>query len=322
MSEKPIAQPGPLVTIGLPVFNGERFFRPCIESLLAQTYPHVEIIISDNASTDATPTICAEFARRNERIRYVRAEENRGAAWNHNRVIELARGELFKWVGADDVLAPEYVDACVTALRNRPDAVLAYPKTILIDDEGQAFDRTTSHLPVDSPDPIVRFRALLSALALTQNVHYGLMRLSNVRQVPPLGTFLASDRCFIAELSLMGPFVEVGDYLMYRRIHAGNRVRTHEAERTHADPVNVKAYRPRELRVLFEHVATIWRARAPLRTKARLIATIARSVPSQTAILLGEVRGLLAHKLRQVRSGAGASSAPRVTPPRAAQHRP
>jgi len=80
----------PLVSVGVPVFNGESGLSRCLDGLLRQDYPHLEIIISDNASTDATPSICERYARIDPRVKYWRAERNRGSGWNFNRVFELA----------------------------------------------------------------------------------------------------------------------------------------------------------------------------------------------------------------------------------------
>lgn len=257
-----------LVTLGLPVYNGERFLAQCLESLVRQTYRHCEIVVSDNASTDGTRAICEEFARRDRRLRYVRADRNRGTTWNHNRVFGLAHGALFKWCGADDAIAPHFVEACVTALERFPDAILAYPRTVVIDEAGEEIRRTTDRLPVDAPDPTVRFRSLLSALSVTQNVFYGVVRRDALARVRPLGVMLAADRCLLAELSLYGPFVEVPDHAMLRRQHVGNVRRSAEAERRQYDPTRTRSLTVRELRVLQSDLTAV--LRCPLGPGARL----------------------------------------------------
>src|SRR5215813_5507947 len=85
----------PLVSIGLPVYNEERFLRETIESLLAQDFQDFELIISDNASSDGTEKICREFVVLDRRVRYERSEANRGAFVNFDRVFELASGKYF-----------------------------------------------------------------------------------------------------------------------------------------------------------------------------------------------------------------------------------
>lgn len=94
----------PKVTIGMPVYNGQLFVRAALDALLAQTFTDFELIISDNASTDNTESICREYAVRNTRIRYVRHNENRGALANFQYVLDEARGKYFMWAAADDLL--------------------------------------------------------------------------------------------------------------------------------------------------------------------------------------------------------------------------
>ncbi|HLR96223.1 MAG TPA: glycosyltransferase, partial [Jiangellaceae bacterium] len=76
----------PRVTIGLPVFNGERYLEAAIDSILAQDFQDFELLLADNASTDATLEICERAAARDPRVTVHRSEANRGAAWNYNRV--------------------------------------------------------------------------------------------------------------------------------------------------------------------------------------------------------------------------------------------
>jgi hypothetical protein len=92
----------PRVSVGMSVYNGERYVRQAIESILSRTFPDLELIISANASSDATEGTCRDYAAKDPRLRYYKSHRNRGAAWNHNRVVELARGEYFKWQCYDD----------------------------------------------------------------------------------------------------------------------------------------------------------------------------------------------------------------------------
>ena len=116
----------PALTIGMPVFNGARFIRQAIESLLAQTFTDFELLISDNASTDATPEICAEYAARDPRVRYVRQDRNLGLFPNTEFVMRAARGRYFMLVGDDDVYQPEYVSRLIAELERRPEIGLCY----------------------------------------------------------------------------------------------------------------------------------------------------------------------------------------------------
>ena len=119
-----VAARPPRVSIGLPVFNGERYLAPAIGSVLGQDFRDLELIVCDNASTDRTPEICAAYARRDARVRYVRNPRNLGAGPNYDRCFRLARGEYFKWAAHDDRLAPDYLSRTVAALDAAPGAVL------------------------------------------------------------------------------------------------------------------------------------------------------------------------------------------------------
>lgn len=93
----------PAVSIGMPVYNGEKFIIEALDSILAQTFTDFELIISDNASTDGTEAICNDYATRDSRIRYFRQNENAGALFNFKFVLNEARGSFFKWAAVDDL---------------------------------------------------------------------------------------------------------------------------------------------------------------------------------------------------------------------------
>jgi len=121
----PTAVERPLVTIGVPVFNGEQYLREALDSALAQDYDPLEIVIADNASCDDTPNICRAYAQRDRRVRYLRNPENLGGTQNFARVLAEARGKYFTWLAHDDVLASTgYIRATVEVLEQNPDVVL------------------------------------------------------------------------------------------------------------------------------------------------------------------------------------------------------
>lgn len=117
----------PTVTIGMPVYNREKTLRQALDSLLAQTFTNFELVISDNASTDGTEAICRQYAAEDKRIRYVRAETNRGMHWNFNKVLELACGEYFMWAASDDRWANDFISSLLNALQADQDAIGAFP---------------------------------------------------------------------------------------------------------------------------------------------------------------------------------------------------
>ena len=119
--------PDPKVSIGLAVYNGERYLRQAIESILGQTYTDFELIISDNASTDSTQQICLEYAAEDGRISYHRNATNIGGANNENLTFRKAKAPYFRWAAHDDYVAPQLLERCVAILDTHPDVVLAYP---------------------------------------------------------------------------------------------------------------------------------------------------------------------------------------------------
>jgi glycosyltransferase involved in cell wall biosynthesis len=221
----------PRVSLGMPVYNGERFLRETLDSLLGQTYKNFELIISDNGSNDATQQICREYASRDTRIRYFREDVNRGAGWNYNRTVELARGVYFKWAAHDDLCAPTYLERCVTVLDTDPTVVIAYPDDQDIDPEGNPVDRKRKgRLPMaqraQSPLPSQRFRFLVLLDYDCEQV-FGLIRIDVLRRTKLILNYTDSDRTLLAELGLYGKFFEVPEPLFYHRHHSGSSGRAY-----------------------------------------------------------------------------------------------
>lgn len=92
----------PLISIGLPVFNGGKYIKEALDTALNQTYKNFELIISDNGSTDNTQSICEDYCANDKRIKYTRQPENMGSAWNFKFVLEQSAGKQFAWIACDD----------------------------------------------------------------------------------------------------------------------------------------------------------------------------------------------------------------------------
>jgi len=131
-SESNMNANGPKISIGIPVYNGEKFIRKCIESVLQQTNRDFELIISDNASTDSTRKICEEYLNKDNRIIFVRQEKNMGGGWNFNFLVQNAVGEYFVWVAADTFLLPEFLEKNIAVLESQ-DKVVGCISKIKID---------------------------------------------------------------------------------------------------------------------------------------------------------------------------------------------
>ncbi|MEZ6120073.1 MAG: glycosyltransferase family A protein [Pirellulaceae bacterium] len=262
------------VSIGMPVYNEQRFLAQTLDSILDQTFDDFELIISDNASTDQTEKICRAYAACDARIRYYRCCKNRGAAWNYRHVVRLANGEYFRWAPGNDPWHCDLLKECVDVLAQEPDTVLVYPQSTLIDESGVVL-KTTSQppLPLHSNDIATRFQALLSPIPLNQTVALGLVRKSVLLRTRMIGNYLAADRCFLAELSLHGPFAEVAKPLFYRRVHSGN-VGTSKKDLEFYDPSLTSRFVFPEWRVLREHICSIQRTPLPTQMKLRLVRTV------------------------------------------------
>lgn len=114
----------PKVSIGMPVYNGEPFIAQALDSILGQSYPHFELLISDNASIDRTQAICTAYAQRDPRIRYLRQTANLGATANFRHVLHESTHERFIWAAADDWWSPNRLERLVASLRPEDAAVV------------------------------------------------------------------------------------------------------------------------------------------------------------------------------------------------------
>jgi glycosyltransferase involved in cell wall biosynthesis len=210
------------VTVGLPVYNGARYLPSALEALAAQTYADLEIVISDNCSTDETEEICRAFAAQDERVRYIRRTENRGAAWNFNSVVTESSSPYFKWAAADDVLAPECVERCVAVLDETDDrVVLVYPLTKLIDEEGAVIGDWHDGVDLRQAAAHDRLRALVQNLVLGHPI-FGVVRRRELDRTRLNGSFPSSDYVLLAELALLGEIRRLDEPLFFRRIHPGS----------------------------------------------------------------------------------------------------
>ena len=222
-------QDRPLVSIGMPVYNGERFLENALNSILSQSFKDFELIISDNGSTDRTEAICRHYAEADPRIRYFRSQQNLGAGWNFDRVAELARGKYFKWACHDDLCGLEFLQRCLDILEQDPGIVLAYPKTLIVDEHGAEIEKHEDGFHLMSRQPVERFKNYLRLVRNGNECHpfHGLMRRDVLSQLLPLGSYPSSDLILLGKLTLYGRFYEVPSYLFWKRDHPGTSVRAH-----------------------------------------------------------------------------------------------
>ncbi|MDT3699661.1 MAG: glycosyltransferase family A protein [Thermincola sp.] len=208
--------PKPLVSIGLPVYNGERFLRLALESLLAQDYENFELIISDNASTDATAEICQHYMSMDKRIRYVRNDINPGAAKNFNRVFELSAGKYFMWAAHDNIWDKSYISKCVAMLEENPAAVLCFCEGIYINEAG-GYRSSYKNVQTIGMDIPARIHTLTVSNSNGCPI-YGLIRPEVLKQTRLFTDIFASDFIVLLELSLLGEFIKVPEVLISIRL--------------------------------------------------------------------------------------------------------
>ena len=206
----------PLVSIGVPVFNGEAGLARSLDSLLSQDYPNLEIVVSDNGSTDSTWHIAERYSRADGRVKAFRADRNRGAPWNFNRVFELSSGEYFAWAAHDDERDPSFVSACVEQFEREPRAVLCSGyAAVSIDPSDEILYVARCDSLVGLPDVVERYREALRRLPPT--AIYGLYRSSALRKTRLFEPVIATDIAFVQELVMYGAIVQVPKVLFSYR---------------------------------------------------------------------------------------------------------
>lgn len=223
-----------LISIGLPVYNGENYIREAIDSLLAQTVADLELIISDNCSSDGTRRICEDYAQRDSRVRYFRNETNLGASRNYNRTFELATSPYFKWTSHDDCCAPDFLKRCLDILEAEPEVVLVYSQTRFIDADGNPTGVYADDLHLREEVPHERLRTFLARPGWCHPV-FGLIRSAVLRKTLLIGNFPRSDRNLIGELALYGQIYEIPDCLFLRRLHPLISTTVNETEQALAE---------------------------------------------------------------------------------------
>lgn len=227
------AKQKPQVSIGMPVYNGAKFIREALDSLLAQTFTDFELTISDNASTDGTEAICREYAAKDQRIRYVRQPENLGAAANFRFVLDEAVGEYFMWAAADDLWVPNFIYKCQQMLTFDKDAGMAMMAYVCTSRFSSLFNRSfdnplTCISIVDKKDR-VRAYSMLSFKTHKDNLVYAVWRKKDLSKV--LSGLAAIDRPNIIgaamnEFSLAlfrGVYIpDIGFYKRYKYLPPGH----------------------------------------------------------------------------------------------------
>jgi len=279
----------PRVSIGVPVYNGERFLGHALESLLAQTFGDFELVISDNASTDLTEEIARSFADADERVTYVRSAENLGAAGNFKKVFHLTSGRYFKWAAHDDLCEPEFLERCVEVLDGHHSTVLCYTRMMRLTPEGSPFRPITETLDVSSPNPARRFAKMIHATWCLPV--FGLIRRDALLQTSVMGSYMGADHVVLTELAIHGRFFEVPELLFGCRKHPGkySHTKSRRTQREWWDPARNQSVAFDKWRKMKEHAASVARSSLASRQKLQCYGHVGAWALSNAKPLAGDV---------------------------------
>jgi glycosyltransferase involved in cell wall biosynthesis len=287
------------VSVGLPVYNAERYLEQALDDVLAQTHTDLEVVISDNGSTDGTRAICERYAAADPRIVYLRHEVNRGASWNHNEVVRRASGPYFRWYSYDDRLDPRCIEACAAVLDAQPSVVLAWPLTTVIDQDGVVTSEYRADLPFRNGSPSRRLRSLLGARTEETLLHmcypvYGVVRHDVFLSTHLLGTMPGADTALLCELALRGDWALVEERLFYNRRHVDSSAIDKTPEQISAwfDPNAGQTFPMPQHQLMVAYLRAVLTAPVGSIERARCLLVVARWLTAnrQWRIILGEYR--------------------------------
>lgn len=220
----------PLVSIGLMVYNEEKYIASAFKSISEQDFFDYEIIVGDNASTDRTGEIALEYASRDTRIRYFKHPKNIGALENFNYLARHASGKYFILAGGHDLWSSNYVSLLSAALENNPIAVLAHTSTVWLTDTGEVTGKKTGFIDTSGQDILGRFNLTMWN---NQNAMYGMYRVSALQKTRLQLDFVGSGAVLLGELALQGDIIHVPGATWYRRMNRKLETRRERMTRYH-----------------------------------------------------------------------------------------
>lgn len=228
----------PLVSIGLPVYNGENYISEAIESILSQTYQKFELIISDNASTDNTRLICKKYQKSDSRISYFEAETNLGAAWNFNNCFSLAKGKYFKWASHDDYFDNNYIEKCLIFMESNSSVHLCHTFKNIVN-ANRNIIRVEKFPQIDFEDISAnrRVKIFFKNFKYYQDdadVVFGMFRSEILSKTQKIANFHSSDFTLVAEIILLGKIHIIEENLFFRRFHSSMSTITHATKSNRA----------------------------------------------------------------------------------------
>ena len=219
----------------MPIYNEGRFLERALDSLLAQDYENIQILISDNASTDDTGDVASRAASADSRIKYSRTDENIGSAANFRRVADMAEGKYFMWAAGHDEWSENLISDSVATLEASERASLAFASSYWVNEAGERDDRDTDYPDTRGMNLVSRFFTVFWG-----NMHpvLGVIRLDHLRSTRSMQSFAGADLVLLSDLILMGDFVHAPNAWWHRR-----DVRTKETHSERMKPLHRKRIR-------------------------------------------------------------------------------
>jgi glycosyltransferase involved in cell wall biosynthesis len=278
------------VSVGMPVYNAAAWIESALDSLLAQTFADFELIVSDNASTDATYAICQRYAQQDRRIRLLRNPANIGANRNYVAVLQAASGKYFKWASSNDLCLPTFIERCVAALESDPKAVLACPRSALFVESMEDAAPYDRDLELLQNDPADRFIGMHASMGLNNSFN-GVIRRDALLRVSPMGSYIGADIVLMAELALLGKFLLLDERLFFRRMspEAATRLKSHREVERHLVPSARGPLKWQEWRFQFARLRACRHAKFPSSAWLRAVSYSLRSFVWARRELLGEI---------------------------------
>ncbi len=207
----------PLVSIGIPVYNEEIYLTETLRAVKAQTYRSIEVIISDNASTDKTPEIVDRFCGSDVRFRWVRQPRNIGAVKNFQYVLNEARGDYFIWAGGHDTWSPDLISRCIRVLRLETNIALAVPEVVWIDNRNNKLGKSRQQIDTQAAGSPAG-RALLMYKQMDRcSAFYGLHRMRVLKKTMPWPGHVGFDFNVLMRIAAMADIQSVKGACWYRR---------------------------------------------------------------------------------------------------------
>lgn len=215
----------PLVQVGIPVYNGGAEIRATVEGLLEQDYENLEIMISDNASTDETGEICAELVQKYPRVKYFRNPENMGSFYNFSSLYSKSTGKYYFWCGHNDSFSSGFISKAVEIMERDPEVVLCFPRGELITESGEEYIFPSSFIDTRNFSRETGFLAAMWHVWQCTEF-YGLYRRSVLASVMPARRCLVQDCLQLIEIAAQGSFAYIPSERIKLKMRQTNLIKT------------------------------------------------------------------------------------------------